>query len=104
TSPQASASLLVTRDYSLCRLGSTDSDSSCGSAACPGKPFPTTKARQRQWRASFFWGKSMPQCWSPPSTRNLPGLQEHITCDLAQEATGKQPGGQPCKATAGPPC
>ncbi|XP_017355202.2 pancreatic progenitor cell differentiation and proliferation factor-like [Cebus imitator] len=72
--------LLATHDYYRRRLGSTSSNSSCGSTECPAEAIPhppgIPKAAQGHCWASFFSGgppsSSWPRCWSPQSTRNAP--------------------------------
>ncbi|CAK6447250.1 unnamed protein product [Pipistrellus nathusii] len=58
----SSGSLVATHDYYRRRLGSTSSNSSCGSAECPGEAIPhppgLPKADPGHWWASFFFGKS----------------------------------------------
>ncbi|KAG8513276.1 Pancreatic progenitor cell differentiation and proliferation factor [Galemys pyrenaicus] len=54
-------SLVATHDYYRCRLGSTSSNSSCGSADCPADATPQPpglpKADPGHWWASCFFGK-----------------------------------------------
>nr|XP_044604178.1 pancreatic progenitor cell differentiation and proliferation factor isoform X2 [Equus asinus] len=58
----SSGSLVATHDYYRRRLGSTSSNSSCGSAEYPGEAIPhhpgLPKADPGHWWASFFFGKS----------------------------------------------
>uniref|UniRef100_A0A673USS9 Pancreatic progenitor cell differentiation and proliferation factor n=1 Tax=Suricata suricatta TaxID=37032 RepID=A0A673USS9_SURSU len=58
----SSGSLVATHDYYRRRLGSTSSNSSCGSAEYPGEAVPhhpgLPKADPGHWWASFFFGKS----------------------------------------------
>ncbi|XP_036125688.1 pancreatic progenitor cell differentiation and proliferation factor-like [Molossus molossus] len=63
----STVSLAATHNY-LCCLGSTSSNSSCGSAECPGKAVSHRPASFLGSPLSLSW----PQCWSPQSTRNLP--------------------------------
>ncbi|XP_029912439.1 pancreatic progenitor cell differentiation and proliferation factor B-like [Myripristis murdjan] len=64
----SSGSLIATHDYYRRRLGSTSSNSSCGSAEYTGEVIPHHPGLPRQdsghWWASFFFGK-----------QNLPGMQ-----------------------------
>ncbi|XP_036281862.1 pancreatic progenitor cell differentiation and proliferation factor [Pipistrellus kuhlii] len=108
----SSGSLVATHDYYRRRLGSTSSNSSCGSAECPGEAIPhppgLPKADPGHWWASFFFGKStlpfMATVLESPEHSDSPqAARSVITCDLAGEATRKQPGGQPGRANAGPP-
>lgn len=108
----SSGSLVATHDYYRRRLGSTSSNSSSGSAEYPGEAIPhppgLPKADPGHWWASFFFGKSTVPFMatvleSPEHSQSLQASSSIITCDLAREATRKQPGGQPSKASAGPP-
>ncbi|XP_073744451.1 pancreatic progenitor cell differentiation and proliferation factor isoform X1 [Callorhinus ursinus] len=58
----SSGSLVATHDYYRRRLGSTSSNSSCGSAEYAGEAIPhhpgLPKADPGHWWASFFFGKS----------------------------------------------
>nr|KAF6423426.1 pancreatic progenitor cell differentiation and proliferation factor [Rousettus aegyptiacus] len=109
----SSGSLVATHDYYRRRLGSTSSNSSCGSAECPGEAIPhhpgLPKADPGHWWASFFFGKStlpfMATVLESPEHSPSPQASSSsmITCDLAQEATRKQPGGQPSTTNPGPP-
>ncbi|XP_005602078.1 pancreatic progenitor cell differentiation and proliferation factor [Equus przewalskii] len=107
----SSGSLVATHDYYRRRLGSTSSNSSCGSAEYPGEAIPhhpgLPKADPGHWWASFFSGKStLPFMTtvleSPEHSESPQASSSTITCDLAPEASRKQPGGQPAKANAGP--
>ncbi|XP_027983193.2 pancreatic progenitor cell differentiation and proliferation factor [Eptesicus fuscus] len=107
-----SGSLVATHDYYRRCLGSTSSNSSCGSAECPGEATPhppgLPKADPGHWWASFFFGKSTLPFMatvleSPEHSESPQATSSVITCDLAREATRKQPGSQPGKANAGPP-
>nr|XP_008505852.1 PREDICTED: uncharacterized protein LOC103540946 [Equus przewalskii] len=93
------------------RLGSTSSNSSCGSAEYPGEAIPhhpgLPKADPGHWWTSFFFGKSTLPFMatvleSPEHSESPQASSSTITCDLAPEASRKQPGGQPAKANAGP--
>ncbi|XP_052506688.1 LOW QUALITY PROTEIN: pancreatic progenitor cell differentiation and proliferation factor [Budorcas taxicolor] len=108
----SSGSLVATHDYYRRRLGSTSSNSSCGSAEYPGEAIPhhpgLPKADPGHWWASFFFGKSTLPFMatvleSPEHSESAQASTSTITCDLAREAVGKQqPSGQPGKTTAGP--
>ena len=74
-----------------------------------GKPSPTglPKANPGPWWVSVFFGKStllfMATVLESPEFLETPqASSSNITCDLAQEATRKHPGGQPSKANASP--
>ncbi|ELK19032.1 Pancreatic progenitor cell differentiation and proliferation factor [Pteropus alecto] len=101
----SSCSLMATH------LGSTCSNSSYRSAKYPGEAIAhhpgLPKADSSHWWASCYFGKStlpfmatvLESPWhsqSPQASRSM------ITCDLAREATRKQPGGQPSKTNARP--
>ncbi|ELK15230.1 Pancreatic progenitor cell differentiation and proliferation factor [Pteropus alecto] len=104
--------LVATHDYYPRCLGSASSNSSCGSAQCPREAIShhpgLPKAAPNHWWAGFFFGKSM-----LPFVATVLKSLEHsqsprasgsmISCDLAQGATRKQPGGQPSKTNSGPP-
>ncbi|GAB5569011.1 pancreatic progenitor cell differentiation and proliferation factor-like [Prionailurus iriomotensis] len=107
----SSGSLVATHDYYRRRLGSTSSNSSCGSAEYPGEAIPhhpgLPKADPGHWWASFFFGKST----LPFMATVLESLERSespqassgsIACHLALEAMRKQPGGQPGKANTRP--
>ncbi|XP_023039040.1 pancreatic progenitor cell differentiation and proliferation factor [Piliocolobus tephrosceles] len=108
----SSGSLVATHDYYRRRLGSTSSNSSCGSTECPGEAIPhppgLPKADPGHWWASFFFGKS-----TLPFMATVLESAEHpeppqasstmTTGGLARDAPRKQPGGQPSTASAGPP-
>ncbi|XP_040588803.1 pancreatic progenitor cell differentiation and proliferation factor isoform X2 [Mesocricetus auratus] len=57
----SSGSLVATHDYYRRRLGSSSSNSSCGSAEYPGDAVPQSpglpKADPGHWWTSFFFGK-----------------------------------------------
>ncbi|XP_040494528.1 pancreatic progenitor cell differentiation and proliferation factor isoform X1 [Ursus maritimus] len=108
----SSGSLVATHDYYRRRLGSSNSNSSCGSAEYAGEAIPhhpgLPKADPGHWWASFFFGKSTlpfmatvlesPECSESPQASS-----GTITCDLVLGAMRNQPGGQPGKANTGPP-
>ncbi|XP_044118599.1 pancreatic progenitor cell differentiation and proliferation factor isoform X2 [Neovison vison] len=108
----SSGSLVATHDYYRRRLGSTSSNSSCGSAECAGDAIPhppgLPKADPGHWWASFFFGKStvpfMATVLESPERSEPPQASSGtITSDSALEAVRKQPGGRPGKANVGPP-
>ncbi|XP_065737243.1 pancreatic progenitor cell differentiation and proliferation factor-like [Phocoena phocoena] len=59
---------MATHNYYQHRLGSTSSNSSCGSAEYPGEGIPRHPASFSGSPLSHSW----PQCWSPQSTQNQP--------------------------------
>ncbi|XP_046529123.1 pancreatic progenitor cell differentiation and proliferation factor-like [Equus quagga] len=86
------ASLLATHNYYhprllLCLLGSTSSDSCCGSTEYPGQaispsPVSPKPTRGTGGRAAFSGIPCSclgPRSWRPQSTRISPGLQHMIT-------------------------
>ena len=82
----SSGSLVATHDYYRHRLGSTSSNSSCGSAEYPGEVIPhhpgLPKADPGHWWASFFFGKStlpfmVTVLESPEHSGVCPGLHQH---------------------------
>uniref|UniRef100_A0A8C9IZE3 Pancreatic progenitor cell differentiation and proliferation factor n=1 Tax=Panthera tigris altaica TaxID=74533 RepID=A0A8C9IZE3_PANTA len=102
--------LVATHDYYRHCLGSTSSNSSCGSAEYPGEailhhPGPP-EAYPGHWWASFFVGKSaLPFTATALDSAGLEPPQASnttITCDLALDVRRKQPGGQPGKADTPP--
>ncbi|XP_020933363.1 pancreatic progenitor cell differentiation and proliferation factor [Phacochoerus africanus] len=102
----SSGSLVATHDYYRCRLGSTSSNSSCGSAECPGEAIPhppgLPKADPGHWWASFFFGKpTLPLMAtvleSPGHSESAGASTRMITCDLAQQQPGGQPGTPNCR-------
>ncbi|XP_035865922.1 pancreatic progenitor cell differentiation and proliferation factor isoform X1 [Phyllostomus discolor] len=107
----SSGSLVATHDYYRRRLGSTSSNSSCGSAECAAEAIPhhpgLPKADPGHWWASFFFGKSTLPFMatvleSPEHSSKSPQVSSSvITCDL--EATRKPAGGQPGQVNIGPP-
>ncbi|XP_008072861.1 pancreatic progenitor cell differentiation and proliferation factor [Carlito syrichta] len=108
----SSGSLVATHDYYRRRLGSTSSNSSCGSAECPAEAIPhppgLPKADPGHWWASFFFGKStlpfMATVLESTEHTEPPQASSGMTTrGLAREATRKEPGGQSSKANAGPP-
>uniref|UniRef100_A0A673T188 Pancreatic progenitor cell differentiation and proliferation factor n=1 Tax=Suricata suricatta TaxID=37032 RepID=A0A673T188_SURSU len=107
----SSGSLVATHDYYPRRLGSTSSNSSCGSAEYPGEAIPhhpgLPKADPGHWWASFFFGKSTLPFMatvlvSPERSESPQASSGLIPCDPALEAMRKQPGGQPGTANTGP--
>ncbi|KAJ1059793.1 hypothetical protein K5549_004231 [Capra hircus] len=97
----SSGSLVATHDYCQRRLGSTSSNSSCGTIPHhPGLP----KADPGHWWASFFpSGLIATVLESPEQSESAPASTGMITYDLAREAAGKQqPGSQPGKTNCSP--
>ncbi|CAL8319471.1 unnamed protein product [Merluccius merluccius] len=93
----SSGSLIATHDYYRRRIGSTSSNSSCGSAEYTGEVIPHHPGLPRQdsghWWASFFFGKQ-----NQPSMQNGSDSQRNgtytvtngeITC-IAQEMVRKR--------------
>ncbi|XP_070229098.1 pancreatic progenitor cell differentiation and proliferation factor-like [Bos mutus] len=68
----SSGSLVATHDYCQRCLGSTSSNSSCGSAEYPGEAIPHHPASSKGSPLSRV--DSWPWCWSPQSTQSLPRL------------------------------
>ncbi|XP_069900772.1 pancreatic progenitor cell differentiation and proliferation factor-like [Globicephala melas] len=64
----SSGPLVATHDYYRRRLSATSSNSSYGSAECPGEAIPHQPASFSGTPLSRSW----PQCLRPQSTRNLP--------------------------------
>ncbi|XP_039768810.1 pancreatic progenitor cell differentiation and proliferation factor isoform X2 [Ornithorhynchus anatinus] len=107
----SSGSLVATHDYYRRRLGSTSSNSSCGSAEYSGEVIPhhpgLPKSDPGHWWASFFFGKSSHPFMttvleSPENSGTFQVANGMITCDLAQEAMRKRHISEPSKPTAGP--
>ncbi|XP_004716123.1 pancreatic progenitor cell differentiation and proliferation factor [Echinops telfairi] len=100
----SSGSLVATHDYYRRRLGSTSSNSSCGSAEFPGEAIPHSpglpKADPGHWWASFFFGKAATPFMAPvlESPEHLGSPQ---ACDLAKDAMEKPPG-SPASPAPGP--
>ncbi|KAM9590095.1 pancreatic progenitor cell differentiation and proliferation factor isoform 2-T3 [Trichechus inunguis] len=63
----SSGSLVATHDYYRRRLGSTSSNSSCGSVEYPGEAIPHHPASFSGNLRSRSW----PLCWSPQRARDL---------------------------------
>ncbi|XP_039335448.1 pancreatic progenitor cell differentiation and proliferation factor isoform X1 [Saimiri boliviensis] len=108
----SSGSLVATHDYYRRRLGSTSSNSSCGSTESPAEAIPhppgIPKADPGHWWASFFFGKStlpfMATVLESAEHPEPPQASRSVTTrGLAQDALRKQPGGQPSTASTGPP-
>ncbi|XP_029468509.1 pancreatic progenitor cell differentiation and proliferation factor B-like [Rhinatrema bivittatum] len=87
-------SLVATHDYYRRRLGSTSSNSSCGSTECSGEALPhhpgLPKSDPGHWWASFFFGKAThaimtPVSESPETSGALKVTSGVITSGLAQE-------------------
>ncbi|XP_006881200.1 PREDICTED: pancreatic progenitor cell differentiation and proliferation factor [Elephantulus edwardii] len=96
----SSGSLVATHDYYRRRLGSTSSNSSCGSTEYPGEAIPhypgLPKADPGHWWASFFFGKTsvpfMATVLESPERLRPQASGSVVACDLAQGNTRKQPG------------
>uniref|UniRef100_A0A4X2L492 Pancreatic progenitor cell differentiation and proliferation factor n=1 Tax=Vombatus ursinus TaxID=29139 RepID=A0A4X2L492_VOMUR len=93
------------------RLGSTSSNSSCGSAEYSGEVIPhhpgLPKSDPGHWWASFFFGKSNHPFMttvleSPEHSGTFQVAHGTITCDLAQEAMRKRRVSEPSKTSTGP--
>ncbi|KAK2111811.1 hypothetical protein P7K49_011557 [Saguinus oedipus] len=107
----SSGSLAAIHDYHRCRLGSTSSNSSCGSTQCPTEAIPhppgIPKADPGHWWASFFLRKStlpfMAMVLESAEHPEPPKASSNMTtCGLARDTPRKQPGGQSSTASAGP--
>ncbi|XP_074064819.1 pancreatic progenitor cell differentiation and proliferation factor-like [Macrotis lagotis] len=107
----SSGSLVATHDYYGRRLGSTSSNSSCGSAEYSGEVIPhhpgLPKSDPGHWWASFFFGKSNHAFMttvleSPENSGTFQVAQGTISCALAQEAMRKQHVSEPSKTSTGP--
>nr|XP_026235105.1 pancreatic progenitor cell differentiation and proliferation factor-like [Urocitellus parryii] len=61
----SSSSLVATHNYYWCRLCSTSSNSSCGSAKYPGEAIPHHPASSSGSPLFHSW----PLCWSPRALR-----------------------------------
>uniref|UniRef100_A0A8C5QL39 Pancreatic progenitor cell differentiation and proliferation factor n=1 Tax=Leptobrachium leishanense TaxID=445787 RepID=A0A8C5QL39_9ANUR len=94
----SSGSLVATHDYYRRRLGSTSSNSSCGSVDYSGEVIPhhpgLPKSDPGHWWASFFFGKSTPPGMttlseSPEISGTFHVTKGLITCGLAQEPVRK---------------
>ncbi|XP_064229698.1 pancreatic progenitor cell differentiation and proliferation factor-like [Aotus nancymaae] len=70
----SSSSLVATHDYYRHHLGSTASNSSCGSTKCPAEAIPHPLACFSGSLPSLSW----PRCWSPRSTWNSPRPAEAL--------------------------
>uniref|UniRef100_A0A8C9P6F4 Pancreatic progenitor cell differentiation and proliferation factor n=1 Tax=Spermophilus dauricus TaxID=99837 RepID=A0A8C9P6F4_SPEDA len=90
----SSSSLVATHNYYWCRLCSTSSNSSCGSAKYPGEAIPhhpgLPKATPGHWWPSFLFRKStlpfVATVLESQGTQNPP--QAKTTLVLPQEMTG----------------
>ncbi|XP_040294570.1 pancreatic progenitor cell differentiation and proliferation factor [Bufo bufo] len=94
----SSGSLVATHDYYRRRLGSTSSNSSCGSVDYSGEVIPhhpgLPKSDPGHWWASFFFGKpSHPVMTtvseSPENSGSLHMTNGLFPCGLAQEPVRK---------------
>ncbi|XP_043836964.1 pancreatic progenitor cell differentiation and proliferation factor-like [Dromiciops gliroides] len=106
----SSGSLVATHDCYRRRLGSTFSNSSCGSAEYSGEMIPHhpshPKSDPGHWWASCFFGKSSHPSMttvleSPEHSRTFQVAHGMITCDLAQEAMRKRHVIEPSKTNIG---
>ncbi|KAM7154757.1 pancreatic progenitor cell differentiation and proliferation factor-like [Molossus nigricans] len=111
-STSKSMATILSSDYYRCHLGSTSSNSPCGSAEYRGEAIPhhrgLSKGDPGPWWAGFFLEKSTLPFMatvleSPEHSESPQASSSAITWDLAPEATRRQPGSQPGKASAGPP-
>ncbi|XP_050999960.1 pancreatic progenitor cell differentiation and proliferation factor [Acomys russatus] len=103
----SSGSLVATHDYYRRRLGSSSSNSSCGSTECPGDAVPHSpglpKADPGHWWASFFFGKTTLPIMATVlesaehPTKPLQAPRSPITRDLPPE-TMQQPVNHPGQA------
>ncbi|XP_026544250.1 pancreatic progenitor cell differentiation and proliferation factor, partial [Notechis scutatus] len=93
------------------RLGSTSSNSSCGSAEYSGEVIPhhpgLPKSDPGHWWASFFFGKHTHPVMttvseSPENSGTFQVANGLITCDLAQEVMRKRHASEPSKTSPAP--
>uniref|UniRef100_A0A8C3RNB4 Pancreatic progenitor cell differentiation and proliferation factor n=1 Tax=Chelydra serpentina TaxID=8475 RepID=A0A8C3RNB4_CHESE len=93
------------------RLGSTSSNSSCGSAEYSGEVIPhhpgLPKSDPGHWWASFFFGKPTHPVMttvseSPENSGTFQVANGMITCGVAQEVMRKRHASEPSKPSAGP--
>ncbi|KAG6938550.1 pancreatic progenitor cell differentiation and proliferation factor [Chelydra serpentina] len=107
----SSGSLVATHDYYRRRLGSTSSNSSCGSAEYSGEVIPhhpgLPKSDPGHWWASFFFGKPTHPVMttvseSPENSGTFQVANGMITCGVAQEVMRKRHASEPSKPSAGP--
>ncbi|MFT7800863.1 pancreatic progenitor cell differentiation and proliferation factor A-like [Arapaima gigas] len=75
----SSGSLVATHDYYRRRLGSTSSNSSCGSSEYMGEVIPHHPGLPKQdsghWWSSFFFGKqNQPGTTTGPESQQKPGM------------------------------
>ncbi|XP_048353987.1 pancreatic progenitor cell differentiation and proliferation factor [Sphaerodactylus townsendi] len=105
----SSGSLVATHDYYRRRLGSTSSNSSCGSAEY-GEVIPhhpsLPKSDPGHWWASFFFGKPTHPVMttvseSPENSVTLQMANGMITCGLAPEVMRKRHVSEPSKPNSG---
>ncbi|XP_053309003.1 pancreatic progenitor cell differentiation and proliferation factor [Spea bombifrons] len=94
----SSGSLVATHDYYRRRLGSTSSNSSCGSVDYSGEVIPhhpgLPKSDPGHWWASFFFGKTTYPVMttlseSPENSGNFRVTNGLIPCGLTQETSRK---------------
>ncbi|XP_018415316.1 PREDICTED: pancreatic progenitor cell differentiation and proliferation factor [Nanorana parkeri] len=97
----SSGSLVATHDYYRRRLGSTSSNSSCGSVDYSGEVIPhhpgLPKSDPGHWWASFFFGKPPHPLMttvseSPENSRSIHVTNGLLPCGLAQEPVRKNVG------------
>ncbi|XP_064420644.1 pancreatic progenitor cell differentiation and proliferation factor isoform X1 [Latimeria chalumnae] len=107
----SSGSLIATHDYYRRRLGSTSSNSSCGSIEYSGEVIPhppgLPKSDPGHWWASFFFGKPNHPTMTtvsefPESSKSVSVVNGKINCGLAQEVMRKRHASEPSKSSAGP--
>ncbi|XP_008841498.1 pancreatic progenitor cell differentiation and proliferation factor [Nannospalax galili] len=108
----SSGSLVATHDYYRRRLGSSSSNSSCGSTEYPGDAVPhhpgLPKADPGHWWASFFFGKSILPLMatvleSPEHSAESPQASSSmVTSGLVPETMRKQPVSKPGQANTRP--
>ncbi|KAM5135992.1 pancreatic progenitor cell differentiation and proliferation factor [Mantella aurantiaca] len=94
----SSGSLVATHDYYRRRLGSTSSNSSCGSVDYSGEVIPhhpgLPKSDPGHWWASFFFGKPPHPVMttvseSPENSGSFRVTNGLVPCGLAQEPVRK---------------
>ncbi|NP_001090325.1 pancreatic progenitor cell differentiation and proliferation factor B [Xenopus laevis] len=95
----SSGSLVATHDYYRRRLGSTSSNSSCGSVDYSGEVIPhhpgLPKSDPGHWWASFFFGKPTHPVMttvseSPENSGSFRITSGLVPCGLVQESVLKQ--------------
>ncbi|XP_039590836.1 pancreatic progenitor cell differentiation and proliferation factor-like [Polypterus senegalus] len=105
----SSGSLVATHDYYRRRLGSTSSNSSCGSSEYSGEVIPhhpgLPKSDPGHWWSSFFFGKHVPPAMTtvsenPQNPGTLSLSNGKVMCSLAQEVIGNSEASKPSKPQA----